>query len=151
MEASLLLDTNVLVDLLRDRPGARRFFEALPKGAAVSALTEAELYAGARTDREREVLTALLATFVRLPVTSEIARLGGAWRRQWGPSHGTDLVDALIAATAKLADLPLITLNGKHFPMLANVRGPYPPVPTASEAFADRKAEEIELEERRRD
>jgi predicted nucleic acid-binding protein len=126
MNATLLLDTNVLVDLLRDRPGARAFFEALPRGVAVSVLSEAELYAGARHDREREVLASLLASYERLPLTSEIARQGGAWRRQWGPSHGTDLVDALIAATALEHDLPLLTLNVRRFPMLTKVSRPYP-------------------------
>ena len=34
-------------------------------------------------------------------------------------------LDALIAATALVARLPLITLNTKHFPGVKDVRKPY--------------------------
>ncbi len=32
-------------------------------------------------------------------------------------SHSTEVADALIAATARVAVLPLWTLNKKHYPM----------------------------------
>jgi predicted nucleic acid-binding protein len=35
------------------------------------------------------------------------------------------LADALIAATAESRQASLVTLNSKHFPMLANVVVPY--------------------------
>ncbi|MFN5219653.1 MAG: hypothetical protein ACK5FE_01870 [Cyanobacteriota bacterium] len=42
-----------------------------------------------------------------------------------GPSHGTGLADALIAASAEAAGATLVTLNRRHFPMLADVLVPY--------------------------
>jgi predicted nucleic acid-binding protein len=46
-------------------------------------------------------------------------------KARYGKSHGVGLVDALIAATAKLHGYRLVTLNKKHFPMLDNVLIPY--------------------------
>jgi predicted nucleic acid-binding protein len=40
-------------------------------------------------------------------------------------SHNVGLADALIAATAESRQAALVTLNIKHFPMLANVVVPY--------------------------
>ena len=50
---------------------------------------------------------------------------GGLFRRDYGKSHGVGLADALIAATAELAQATLVTLNAKHFPMLPTVLVPY--------------------------
>ncbi|HXC24442.1 MAG TPA: PIN domain-containing protein, partial [Gemmatimonadaceae bacterium] len=59
------------------------------------------------------------------PVDPEIAEVGGLLRRDFGPSHGTGLVDALIAATARRSGARLVTLNDKHFPMLKHILIPY--------------------------
>ncbi|MFZ3115096.1 MAG: PIN domain-containing protein [Syntrophales bacterium] len=42
----------------------------------------------------------------------------GLYRRQYGPSHGVGLADALIAATAEANDAKVATLNKTHFPMI---------------------------------
>jgi predicted nucleic acid-binding protein len=51
--------------------------------------------------------------------------VAGLWRLQYGRSHGTGLADALIAASVEAAQATLVTLNRRHFPMLANVWVPY--------------------------
>ncbi|MBM4294349.1 MAG: type II toxin-antitoxin system VapC family toxin [Deltaproteobacteria bacterium] len=53
-----------------------------------------------------------------IPVDAEIAQKGGLYRRDYGPSHGVGLADALIAATAELHQARLVTLNPRHFPMV---------------------------------
>jgi hypothetical protein len=58
-------------------------------------------------------------------VDTEIARLAGLWKRDHGPSHGTGLADALIAATASKCGASLKTLNTKHFPMIRGLRPAY--------------------------
>ncbi len=50
---------------------------------------------------------------------------GGLLRRDYGKSHGVGLADALVAATAEMPGLELVTLNRKHDPMLASIRVPY--------------------------
>ena len=58
----------------------------------------------------------------------ETAGLAGDYVRRYGPSHGVDPIDALIAATAKTRNLELATLNLKHFPMIDTPKRPLPPV-----------------------
>jgi len=121
----LLIDTDVLIDYLRGNPQAITFIQQAPLVLFISTITIAELYAGVREGEEREVLKRTLETYVKIDIEPEIAELGGLYRRDYGKSHGVGLVDALIAATAKLHGYRLATLNKKHFPMLDNVLIPY--------------------------
>lgn len=113
-----LLDTDVLIDFLRKHPKAAALFEKLPDDCAICAISVAELHAGVHEGAERDALNTLLSSFTRVGVTSEIAAQGGLLRRDWGKSHGVGLNDALIAATALHFGRVLLSLNGKHFPML---------------------------------
>ena len=45
--------------------------------------------------------------------------------RIYNRSHGVGAVDAVIAATAQVHDLPLVTLNLEHFPMFPDRQRPY--------------------------
>ncbi len=119
MAAPFLIDTDVLVDYLRGRPQAAAYLEAREERLLVSAITVAELYAGVRDGDERRVLDRFVSAFEIVPLTGEIAQRGGLYRRDYGASHGVGLADALIAATAELHGAGLITLNARHFPMLA--------------------------------
>ena len=63
-------------------------------------------------------LAQFLGALEIIPLNAEIARQGGLYRRNYGPSHGVGLADALIAASATLHQAQLVTLNARHFPML---------------------------------
>lgn len=121
----LLLDTCVLVDHLRDHPPAVEYIEALPVEPLLSAVTLAEIYVGVRDGAEARHVAMLVDLFVVLPVDGGIARRGGELRRQFGRSHGTGLLDALIAATAEAHGARLVTRNVRHFPMLDDLVVPY--------------------------
>ncbi|MEM6560906.1 MAG: type II toxin-antitoxin system VapC family toxin [Planctomycetota bacterium] len=123
----LLIDTNVLIDVLRGRSEAGVFLENIRGKPAVSAMTVAELYGGVREGEERTHLENLLRGMVHLDIDTEAALDGGLLKRRWQPSHGTGIEDALIAATALQHDLTLVTLNGKHFPMVDKLLIPYGP------------------------
>ncbi len=125
-EGVLLLDTDVAVEYLRGRPEAVAWLEARGERLLLSVITVAELHAGLRGQEERRRIETFLLGFELVPVSPEIARQGGRYRREYRPSHGTGLADALIAATASARDAPLTTFNTKHFPMLEDVRVPYP-------------------------
>lgn len=81
----------------------------------------AELYGGVRDGEERSRLDDFIAAFETLLVDALIAVQAGLWRRHYASSHGTGLADALIAASVSAAHATLVTLNRRHFPMLANV------------------------------
>lgn len=121
----MLIDTDVLVEYLRGRDEAVEYLEGLTPDLHLSVISVAELFAGVKGDEEEKSLNQLLQTFVVLPVTQKAARIGGLYRRDYGPGHGTGLADALIAATAEEAGADLVTFNQRHFPMLSKIVVPY--------------------------
>ena len=125
MTKKLLIDTDVLIDYLRGQPQAVEFLESLRELLLISTMTIAELNAGVRDGKERELLNELIRAFQIMPVDEAISIKGGLYRRDYGKSHGVGLADALIAATAELNQATLVTLNQKHFPMIVDIIVPY--------------------------
>jgi predicted nucleic acid-binding protein len=123
-----LVDTSILIDHLRGRPEAHRLLEselALGEPLFASVLTKVEVLAGMRS-REVRATRTLLAAFVWVEVSDEIAERAGLLARRYLRSHpGVDLVDYLVAATRDEIDVPLWTLNVRHFPMVPRLRAPY--------------------------
>lgn len=118
-----LFDSSVLIAHLR---GDRRATELLlgvagPERLA-SVLSRIEIEGGMRSGERRDV-GALFGVLRLLPVTDAVARRAGEHLRRYRRSHdGIDLVDYAVAATAELHGARLITLNVKHFPMVADLR-----------------------------
>lgn len=74
---------------------------------------------------ERSRLERFLRAFEIIPLDLRLAVQGGLYRRDYSKSHNVGLADALIAATATQRQVPLVTLNLKHFPMLQDLIVPY--------------------------
>ena len=99
--AEFLIDTDVLIDYLRDQPESVEYLEKLSLPLSVSAVTVAELYAGVRDGRERLALDQFVRSFRIVAIDEEISVRAGILRRDYGKSHGTGLADAIIAATKR--------------------------------------------------
>jgi hypothetical protein len=118
MASTVLLDTTVLIHLLRDNADAEtRMLDLTGRGfgLAISCITVAELFAGMRPGEEA-VTEQLLSAFDCLPVTREIAEKAGwmrASQRRTGRTFALD--DMMIAATAIRFGYPLVTDNRKDF------------------------------------
>ena len=125
MADSLLLDTDVLIDFLRGNSKAVAFVNKNSSRIILSSIVVAELYAGVKGDAELTVLENFVSLFRTIPVTSEIARMGGLYKRDYGKSHGVGLADAIIAATCEAENADLKTLNVKHYPMIKGLRPTY--------------------------
>jgi predicted nucleic acid-binding protein len=121
----VLLDTCIMIDVLRGKAAAFDFVSSLESAPALSAVTVTELVVGCRNVKERREIDRLLSHYVLHDINRDVASLEGDYVRRYGPGHGTDPIDALIAATAKTLSLPLATLNVKHFPMFAGLTRPY--------------------------
>ncbi len=125
---SALADTSVLIDYLRGIDQAQRLLRPLLERGDVlagSLLTRVELFVGMRGE-ERRSTDALVAVIRWLPVDDAIAAEADALARRYGRSHsGIDAVDYCVAATARVHDLDLLTLNVRHFPMFARLRAPW--------------------------
>lgn len=122
-----MVDTTILIDVLRGNPAALRSFRAVRAVTPVhsSVVVRAEVLAGMRPDEADRTLS-LLGSLDWHDVTSDIADEAGRLGRRWLPSHsGIDIADLLIAATALHLGLPLMTRNTRHFPMFPDLVGPY--------------------------
>ena len=118
---SVLLDTNVLIGLLRGSPPYWQYLEKLLERTAVSisVVTRAEIYAGCHLTEEAET-EKLLTLFKTVPVDGDIAEMAGRFVYRFSRRGVTlHLEDALIGATAINAHLILVTSNVGHFPMLS--------------------------------
>jgi predicted nucleic acid-binding protein len=119
--AELLFDTNALVDIYRGQASIKAHFEAILDGSLlpyVSVITEGELWRGLRPDElERHEL--LLSQFISLPLDSDAARLAGTWMQKYATT-GLGWLDALISATGKVADLPVLTRDKRLVSVLSS-------------------------------
>lgn len=122
---TILFDTSVVVDYLRQRDVAVAFVQSRRATPILAVATVSELYAGARSRREETRIERIIVTSRILLVSVEIAKLAGQHMKHYRASHGLDIVDALIAATAEEHRLTLATLNVKHFPMLKGLKPAY--------------------------
>jgi predicted nucleic acid-binding protein len=116
----ILLDTSVLIDVLRGRNQRREALAKLVRdheSLATSSLNIAELYAGMRPGEEGSTET-LLGGLECFDLTGNSARLAGRLKQQWSKRGRTlTLADALIAAVAIEQRCALLTDNYKDFPM----------------------------------
>jgi predicted nucleic acid-binding protein len=117
---TLLVDSDVLIEVSRGRNQEilSRWLELGESDHAIlySPVTAAELWAGARP-REHDALANLFRALVCAPIDAETGRQAGDYLRQYHKSHGLELGDAWIAATALLHQAELWTRNRKHYPM----------------------------------
>jgi predicted nucleic acid-binding protein len=98
MATPLLIDTDVLIEYLRDYPAAVSYVEVQQERFLLSVVTVAELYAGVREGEERARLEQFLRAFEIIPLALRLAVQGGLYRRDYSTSHNVGLADALIAA-----------------------------------------------------
>ena len=79
-------------------------------------LTITELYAGEKLSEDGErIVDSLIQPFQTVDVGSDISIQAGRLVRRWRRSHGIGIIDAVIAATALVEEVPVLTLNAKHF------------------------------------
>ncbi len=114
-----LLDTTVLIDVLRSRHQRRELLASLVQSGhilATAAINIGELYAGMRAN-EVKLAEAFLNELECYSLTATIARRAGELKRDWSTKGKTfSLPDMIVAATALEHDLVLLTDNRKDFP-----------------------------------
>ncbi|WP_281346876.1 PIN domain-containing protein [Sphingorhabdus profundilacus] len=114
-----MLDTNIVVHMRERNENILTRFSELSVQPHISVLTRVELESGVYshpewTDSRREAVDELLAMLPTLNFMSSMADAYGEILRQTGFSR-RKIIDRMIAATALVADLTLITNNGDDF------------------------------------
>jgi predicted nucleic acid-binding protein len=116
----LLLDTSVLIDVLRSRQRRRELLAELARGGhslATTALNVAEVFAGMRPEEQKQT-EALLDVLDCYALTRTAGQLAGTLKNKWARKGRTlTLADAIVAAVALEQGCTLMTDNRKDFPM----------------------------------
>jgi len=114
------LDSDVLIWHLR---GERKAFNLLKRlrnneqyDLWIGAMQRAEVVFFMRPAEESTTLL-FLAQFQTASVDQQIIDKAGEIYRKWNPRNGTDVNDAILAATVLQTGGIIYTLNSKHFPM----------------------------------
>jgi predicted nucleic acid-binding protein len=113
-----LLDSDVLIDLSRERQESIDCVDSLPDPWAISQVTAMELQVGARDKREAGYPDALLSSYPIVPLSASIGRKACELLLRYAKSHGLHVFDSLVAATALDQGFTLVTRNQRHFAMI---------------------------------
>lgn len=117
---TILVDSDVLIEVTRgknvDIVGAWKKLSDSQDLIVCSPVTIAELWHGARAS-EYQVLRELFDSITCVPIDADIGQRAGEYLNRYRKSHGLELADALIAATAAMNVAHVWTRNRKHYPM----------------------------------
>jgi len=114
------IDSDVLIWHLRGERKALNFLRNLRDGGEyklwIGAMQRAEMVFFMRPE-EKEATELFMSQFKTAPVDQSIVDAAGTLYRKWHPSHGVDVNDAILAATAMQTGGRIFCLNRKHYPM----------------------------------
>ena len=117
---TVLVDSDILIEVSRRRNAeiVSKWIDLSNSDAAVlySPVSVAELWAGARR-REYDALENLFRALRCTLIDQETGRQAGLYLQRYRKSHGIEIADALIAASAVENGAELWTRNRKHYPM----------------------------------
>lgn len=118
-----ILDTSVVIDLLRGLEPAARWFSSLgKKRPAVTPVVWMEVVQGATDATKRAQAIRFLRQFLVEHPTPDDNRWAMRQLGRFHLSHGIHLQDVMIASVAVRLDVPLYTMNLKHYEPLPSLR-----------------------------
>ena len=114
------VDADVLIWHLRGNSRALDFLRSLRDAPEyelwTGAMQRAEVVFFMRPEEETDTRL-FLAQFRTAAVDQAVVDQASTLYRRWNPSHGLDINDAMLAATAMLQGGHIFCLNAKHYPM----------------------------------
>ena len=122
--ARKLLDTTVLIDLSRGKIAAADFFDNERQAGTelfVSVVSAMELIVGCRNKAEVAKAEKQIAGFHLVQLSPAMSQKAYDLVLTYNKSHGMMIPDALIAATALMESLELMSDNVRHFTMISDL------------------------------
>ena len=117
----ILLDTNILIVILKGNPQTTRQLNDLGGPLAISSITTMELIYGGRDKNEVQKLEKFIKLFHLIPLSETISVRAIKLVTRYAKSHTLDIPDAIIAATALDHQARLLTYNQKDFRFISDL------------------------------
>jgi len=114
----MVIDTCILIDFLRakDKTKTELFKVSEIGNLCISAVTLYELYMGATSDSKMNDVKLLTEDLIVLPFDDEVSKKAAEiYHHLKSIHHLIEFRDIFIAATCIVNELPIKTLNVKHF------------------------------------
>lgn len=128
MKTDAIVDTSVFIDYLRQIPLAQEWFlENTQTNLAVTPIVWMEIVQGARNRIERAQYIRFLRQFDIEHPTVDSNLWAMRQFAQFHLGHGIEMADVMIASVAVHLNVPLYSLNLRHYQVLPglDVRTPY--------------------------
>jgi predicted nucleic acid-binding protein len=111
-----LCDTNVIIETLKGDEKTIKIIEGNGlENIAICSITVMELYFGALNKRELNKIKKYLKALNIVHFDNNVSELAVSMIEHYSKSHGLQIPDAIIAATALSFEMKLFTLNLKDF------------------------------------
>ena len=112
----ILCDTNVIIETLKGDDKTITIIERIGlENIAISSVTVMELYFGALNKRELNKIKKHLKALNLVHFDNNVSELAVRLIENYSKSHGLQIPDAIIAATALSSEIKLLTLNLRDF------------------------------------
>ncbi len=117
-----LLDTNVLIEILKGNEKTIEQVKGLNRALCVSSISVMELYYGAFNKTEIKQIDKFVSLFEIIHISEPISSEATTLVKTYAKSHNLDIPDSLIAATALLNKHSLLTYNVKDFKFIGGLK-----------------------------
>lgn len=118
-----MLDSTIVIDLSKQRPEAIAFVGRRPgRSFYLHPASAAEILVGAKNRSDLRRLDDLLSRFRSAEPSTDDFDHCLSFVRRYHLTHNVDWPDCLIAAAAMRLDVPVVTLNDKHFRCIRGLR-----------------------------
>jgi len=118
----ILCDSNVLIELFKGNKNTLETLKSIgSKNIGISAVSLMELFFGARNKQELALIKDNLSMHHIFQINKNTSEIAVDLIYKYSKSHGLDIPDALIAATALDHQITLFTYNLKDFKFIENI------------------------------
>jgi len=118
----ILLDTNILIEILKGNQETIRKVQSLRTELSISSITVMELYYGAMNKAELIKLEKFVSLFYIVELNEEVSKKATKLVKSYAKSHTLDIPDSLIASTALTTQAKLFTYNTKDFKYIEGIK-----------------------------